>query len=300
MTLKNGMAIVLAGAGICSIAVAEDAGTASRQDVALQNFRSRTEAVRVDVAVMNDGRLVSGLAIRDFEVRDQGVTQRLALIEVEQLPLDLICAFDSSASVTGPLLQDLTIAGEGLLANLHKSDRISFLTFSSALRLIAPLGSDSSAVVAALSKTRGEGRTRLRDGVFAALALREDNTRRTLLLLFTDGKDTGSWLSGRALLEAASRTDVVVYSVLVRKPRRDEGFVQFLSELADVSGGRVIVANAPGALANTFKSTLDEFRVRYVLSYIPTGVPSAGWHQLDVRVKGKRGTVIARRGYFSE
>ena len=45
--------------------------------------------------------------------------------------------------------------------------------------------------------------------------------------------------------------------------------------------------------------TLDEFRERYLVSYSPTGVTGAGWHRLDVRVKGRSVTVKARPGYLS-
>jgi hypothetical protein len=37
-----------------------------------------------------------------------------------------------------------------------------------------------------------------------------------------------------------------------------------------------------------------------VLSYTPTGVSATGWHRLGVKLKGKRGKVTARRGYFAD
>jgi hypothetical protein len=36
------------------------------------------------------------------------------------------------------------------------------------------------------------------------------------------------------------------------------------------------------------------------VSYSPRGVPSGGWHRLQVRIKGRRATVRARAGYFGE
>lgn len=42
---------------------------------------------------------------------------------------------------------------------------------------------------------------------------------------------------------------------------------------------------------------IEEFRTRYVLRYTPTGVAHDGWHDLSVRVKGKKYDVRARKGY---
>ena len=39
-------------------------------------------------------------------------------------------------------------------------------------------------------------------------------------------------------------------------------------------------------------------RSRYLLSYGPTGIAREGWHRLEVKVKGHRGTVRSRSGYL--
>ena len=50
-------------------------------------------------------------------------------------------------------------------------------------------------------------------------------------------------------------------------------------------------------LARTFRTIVDEFRHRYVVSYTPRGVSKTGWHRLDVHVKRKGASVKARPGY---
>ena len=59
-----------------------------------------------------------------------------------------------------------------------------------------------------------------------------------------------------------------------------------------------MLAGGNADLRATFLDTLAEFRDRYVLSYNAVGVPASGWHPIEVRVKGARGKVTARRGYF--
>ena len=57
---------------------------------------------------------------------------------------------------------------------------------------------------------------------------------------------------------------------------------------------RGIAAEDDANLQPTFVETLGEFRNRYVLSYTPAEVRATGWHRLEVKLKGKRGTVTAR------
>ena len=42
---------------------------------------------------------------------------------------------------------------------------------------------------------------------------------------------------------------------------------------------------------------VDEFRTKYLLRYAPAGVTKGGWHDITVRVKGRKVTVRARPGY---
>ena len=127
------------------------------------------------------------------------------------------------------------------------------------------------------------------------LVLGESDVGRPLLLVFSDGLDSSSWLLSEEVLDIARRCDVVAYGVSVgRTPKSD-----FLRDLSDVTGGTHIEIQSTKDLSATFLSVLDEFRHRYVVSYSPRGVSKEGWHQLTVRVKGRTATVKARSGYFA-
>ena len=278
-----------------------------------QHFKSGTLGVRVDVLVTKGQQLVRGLDAGDFELRDNGVVQSVSEIEIERIPLNLILVFDTSTSVAGERMRFLLQAGGALLDELRSQDRAALMSFASRVRLLAPLTPSRQQIRAALSALEAKGATSLRDAAFAGLALREDDPGRTLVLIFSDGDDTSSWLKMSDVLESAKRTDAVVYAVALAE-RRDvtsslfnrtgEVMVQhagkFLDSLTEESGGRVIFANSNSDLRATFTQALSEFRDRYVLSYSPTGVSSTGWHRLEVKLKNKTGKVTARRGYFAE
>jgi VWFA-related protein len=123
----------------------------------------------------------------------------------------------------------------------------------------------------------------------------EGEAGRDLLMVFSDGLDTMSWLPPANVLEAAQRADVTAYGASVRGVRRDP----FLRDLAEQTGGSIVEVDSTRDLSRAFSGILDEFRNRYIVSYSPNGVPRGGWHTLQVRVKNRRATVRARTGYFA-
>jgi len=256
-------------------------------------FSSRVDAVRVDVLVKDRGQVVRGLGPQDFEVRDEGVLQEIDLVRLEQVPLNVVLGLDVSQSVNGERLDHLLTASNTLLDRLNGEDRAALLTFSHAVRLRQELTPDIPRVREALGAVVPQGQTSLVDGTSAAIALSGSDVGRSLLIVFSDGVDTSSFLSSDVVLQSARRADVVTYGVAVRSKINPK----FLKELGELTGGSVFEIESTKDLSQTFLRILEEFRQRYLLSYTPRGVPSTGWHRLDVRLKGRRGTVSARAGY---
>jgi VWFA-related protein len=137
------------------------------------------------------------------------------------------------------------------------------------------------------------GDTALVDGSHTAMLLEQQDGARNLLIVFSDGLDTASWLSPERVLESARRSDIVVYAAASRGAEESP----FLEDLTKLTGGGLLKLQSSKDLSTTFLRILDEFRNRYLLSYSPSGVASDGWHKLDVRLKGRRVTLRARAGY---
>jgi Ca-activated chloride channel family protein len=256
-------------------------------------FSSRLDAVRVDVLVTDGGEPVQGLQASDFEVLDNGARQSVDLVSFEELPLNVMLALDLSASLEGGRLAHLREASHVLLGGLKAGDRAGLITFSRAVVARAPLSADLARVRDALDRAEGSTDTALVDASFAGLMMSEAASGRSLLIVFTDGVDTASWLTADEVLETARRSDVVVYGVEVGG--RGLGF---LRKLTEGSGGRLLDVESTRDLNTAFSTILEEFRQRYLISYSPRGTPANGWHRLEVRVKGRR-AVKARPGYFS-
>jgi Ca-activated chloride channel homolog len=273
---------------IGALALVEPGGAALRQ-----TFTSRIEAVRVDVLVAENGRPVQGLTPADFEVFDNGVRQRVDLASFEQIPLNVVLALDMSASLQGLRLGHLQTAGKRVLDGLKEGDRAAVVTFSHVVSPTQGLTADLNRVRSALDQARGEGLTSLIDAAHAGMLLGESDAGRSLMIVFSDGVDTASWLTADAVLDTARLGDVVVYGVEVGEPR-----ASFPRDLSEATGGRVFAVESTNDLAAAFSKILEEFRMRYLVSYSPEGVASGGWHRLQVRVRNRRATVQARPWYF--
>jgi Ca-activated chloride channel homolog len=248
----------------------------------------------VDVLVTENGRPVEGLTAADFEVQDNGVRQRVDLASFEQIPLNVVLALDMSASLQGLRLGHLQTAGNRVLDGLKPGDRAALVTFSHVVSPTQGLTNDLGRVRAALDQARGEGLTSLVDATHAGMLLGESDAGRSLLIVFSDGVDTSSWLSADSVLDTARRGDVVVYAVEVGERR-----ASFPRDLSEATGGRLFAVESTKDLSATFSKILEEFRMRYLVSYSPQGVDAGGWHRLDVRVKNRSVTVKARPGYFA-
>jgi VWFA-related protein len=254
-------------------------------------FRSGVEVVELDVSVMRGGAPVAGLTARDFALTDNGVAQDVESVTLERLPLSVTLVLDASQSVAGDRLRHLVQAGEGLTAALRADDRAALITFSHMVDLRVPMTGDVQSIRSALATMTGSGATSLRDAVHLALQLQPHERSRPLMLLFTDGHDTASWLTEEAVVDSARRSGVVIHAVRVESDA-------LLDRLTQVSGGRTWSATSDRQLQELFTRALEEMRARYLLTYTPRGVRQPGWHELKVKLKNGGGDVTARHGYF--
>jgi len=209
---------------------------------------------------------------------------------------------DTSGSMFGGRLTDLIAASRQLVQTLKPSDAAALMTFNEPAELLVPMSHERAPLLAKIDGLKAEGATSLYDGLFLAMQMRPETTEaRSVVLAFSDGRDTASWLSKASVVEAIRRSGVVTHIVELApqaQPLRPGGVGNLLNELADAGGGRRWQAASSGDLRELFARVLEELRSRYLLTYFPAGVARDGWHDVKVTLKGARGDVIARPGYF--
>jgi VWFA-related protein len=258
------------------------------------SFSSSTLGVRVDVLVTDGRNPVGGLTAPDFELRDNGVVQTIDLVDASEVPVNAVLALDTSASIAGKRQTDLIAASQALLDGMKSVDRAALTTFSHAVAPRIALTSDLSAVRAELLRITPSGKTSIMDGVYVALTTTLAQPGRSLVVVCTDGADTSSWLQPDEVLESAKRSNAVIYAVVAADARQ----LSSLGDLTDATGGHMLRVASSSELRGAFQKILQDFRSRYILAYSPQGVPSEGFHRLDVRVKRRGLTVKARPGYI--
>ena len=196
--------------------------------------------------------------------------------------------------MVGERLTHLQTAGGALLDVLKPEDQAALITFSRAVTLASPLTKDVRRVGTALTQAEPAGETALVDASYTGMMLGESDVGRALLIVFSDGLDTTSWLSADAVLNTARRTDAIIYAVSVSGPK-----MTFLRDLTRLTGGSLFEIESTKNLQEVFLGILDEFRHRYLVSYSPRGVSPGGWHRIEVRVKGRGVAVKSRPGYLA-
>jgi VWFA-related protein len=255
-----------------------------------QIFRGGVEIVEIDVSVMRGNQPVQGLTSSDFALTDNGVAQQVESVLVDRLPLNVTLVLDVSRSLYGERLAQLVQAGDAFTGALRPDDRAALVTFSHQIVLAVPMTTDRMQIRSALRNMEASGSTALRDAVHVAVQLDPRDRARSLLLVFTDGHDTVSWLTEDAVLDTVRRSGVVIHAVRVESD-------PFLDRLTQAAGGRAWSATSDRQLRELFARALDEMRARYLLTYTPRGVDTAGWHSVKVSLRKGRGEITARPGY---
>ena len=311
---------------VAAVVLSGTALPSTGQEPQRPTFRAQVELVPVDVAVLRGGRPVAGLVKADFEILDNGVRQTIERVVTDEVPLDAWLVLDVSSSLQGQALMQLQEAASAFAAAFAPGDRAGLVTFSHEVLVAQPLTGDLPAVRTALGQLRAGGATALYDATYVALQLRHPSDTRGVAVVLTDGADNASWLTAERVLEAARRSELVLYGIGVHEaaqaprprisgdPVRHPGSTaappafaeppafadlpqyRFLRGLAAASGGAVFDASF-ATLREAFARVLADIRARYLLAYYPTNA-APGWHTLEVRVPGKRVEVVARRGYW--
>jgi len=288
-------------------AVAYLADGAAAEDLAVINSADLVEKldvrlVELSAAVFDrSGRPVGTLAAKDFAVLDGGEPQTLLRCErVRDLPLHLLFAIDTSASMAASLPQMQQAALAFLQRTMTPKDRAALLSFSDSPVLRLPFTGDLRMLGGALAGLNAERGTALWDSLVYGLSyMRGVQHGQPALLLFTDGGDRVSRLGFDETLEFARRAGIPIYTIGARVPRLDLADRGRLAKLAEETGGRSFFVDSAAELDGVYAQIEDELRSRYLIAYEPRAAPRAGeFRPVEVRVAGAGLRVKAARGYY--
>jgi VWFA-related protein len=275
------------------------------------------------------GALMPNLTKDDFEVLEDGKPQAIKYFAAESnLPLTLGILIDSSGSQLRVLDMEKEVGGAFLRQILTDKDEAYVIDFNIDAELVQDYTRDVHRLQAALNKVKintgftspvpgaggpvptapGSQRgTVLYDAVYlSAHDMLSKEVGRKAMILLTDGEDEGSQLKIRDAIEAAQKSDAIIY-VLLCADRGFYGSFQVgysgegeMRKLTEATGGRVInVGNKFDKLREAFDQIAAELRSQYNLGYTPTNtVLDGGYRKLEVKNKQSY-KVQCRAGYYA-
>ena len=304
--------LVACGLGVVALA-------AGQQPV----FRGTTDAVRVFVTVTDrDGRLVTTLTQADFEVRDEGKPQPIALFDNTPQPVRLVLMLDVSGSMEGNLAL-LREASEQLFARLRPGDRLRIGTFGEEIVISPSFTRNPRELRAALpTSIRPDAPTPLWRAIDRAIAaFKDEGEERPVILVLSDGKDSGpvdfrqQGGSQAEVIERARRDNVMIYGIGLRSrgrrpmnPGVGPGALQAmltddlpdpgLARVAEETGGGYSEIRFGQDLGAAFTQVADELHSQYLIAFAPPK-RDGKVHDIDVRVSQRGLTPRARKSYVA-
>jgi len=278
-------------------------------------------------AVVKDrkGHMIANLSKDDFEIADNKLPVEIRYFAREtDTPLTLGIMVDTSPS-QGRVLDAEKREAEAFLRQVMRPKDLAFVLhfdvevellqdftanpqlLGHAIELAQINGGAAGVLPAPLPTGDSGGATHLYDAIYlAANELMKNEIGRKVLILLTDGEDQGSKVKLETALEAAQKTDLMIYSVAIIDRSfywgHDVGFGgdAVLKKLSDETGGRVLEVSRIKDTSAAFQQIADELRTQYLLGYVPTDARTDGsYHKIQVRTKNGDFKVQARRGYYA-
>lgn len=216
-----------------------------------------------------DGKAVPGVEAARFEVREENQPQAiagLALGTARTVPVSLAMVIDISDSMNATnKLGQAKEAAIAFLASLRPEDSASVLAFNNVVRVVVPSTNDRAALALGINALQATGNTAAYDALHRAaqvVSAAKPGVRRVIVLL-TDGADTGSRYSAGVATEVARASGALVYTIGLGPDAKDS----ILTSLSAPSGGKYYKAPAPADLQGIYTAISLELSSQFLLKY---------------------------------
>jgi len=295
---------------------------------------AQDNTIKVDVDLVNvlctvhgkNNALIGGLEKGDFHLLEDGKEQEIKYFTREtDLPLTIGLLVDVSGSQERLIDTEHRAASAFFRSVLRAKDLAFIISFGKdsellqdstsspklledglkQLRLNVPVGGLHPGPVPTQQNQAG---TVLWDAVYLAANERlKSEAGCKVIVVITDGVDTGSRKTREQAIHEAQLADTVVYSIDYSDPAAYGGGFGFggggegdLRKMSDETGGRVFKVDRKNSLDDIFKQIQDEMRSQYAIAYSPTNPKKDGtYRKLDFKMANKDYKVQARKGYYA-
>ncbi len=280
-----------------------------------QNDSNSQAVIRAEVDVVNiiamvrnkKGEYVRNLVVKDFDVYEDGVIQKLEFFHYETgetaRSLTITVLVDTSGSVKDELFFEQQAAIEFLKATLReKKDMAAVLQFDSEVNLVQDFTFDLDTLESKIyDMVPPGGATKLYDAIVIATEdLLSKEVGRRVMIVLSDGADTQSFYESSDAIQVAQQKDVVIFGIGVRSRDYHADFGQ-LRTFSEATGGRFFKSKANlQRLREAFSKINDGIKNQVSLGYISTNRSrDGGFRKVKIRLKKRGLKVTHRQGYYA-
>ncbi len=273
-------------------------------------FRSDVKVVSILANVISkDGQLAHDLTKDDFRVLENGRPQTIQYFSRDtNLPLTLGLMVDTSMSQEHVMSAERVASFRFIDRVLRPQDRVFVMQFDMNVTTPQPLTADRESLRKALAfvdtptraalRAQVGGGTLLFDAVIdASKDLMMKQQGRKALIVMSDGGENGSEGSLQDAIDAAHKSDTLIYSILFGGTE-GRGNLQRMSK--ETGGGYFEVSKKFG-IDQVFDAIQDELRGQYNIGYVSdVPVRISEFRKLQVSTTRKGLTVQARDRYWAQ
>jgi Ca-activated chloride channel family protein len=267
--------------------------------------------VLVNVTVTDPyDRLVTGLEKENFRVFEGGTQQEIVNFSTEDVPISIGLIVDMSGSMSDKL-EKARQAAVLFLRAANPRDEFFLVSLNDYARLTSDFTSSVEELQNRMLYTTAKGQTALLDGIYLGLSqMRSARNGKRALLIISDGGDNHSRYNESDIRKFLKEADCQLYAIGVFDSNDlgrtiEEGYgPTLLSELAEISGGRVFPVSTLNDLPDIATKIGEELRNQYLLAYRPSDAKRSGmWRKIKVKLIPPKGlpplNVYAKTGYRS-
>ncbi|HET7441770.1 MAG TPA: VWA domain-containing protein [Terriglobales bacterium] len=279
------------------------------------SLKKEVNEVHVVFLASHDNKPVD-LAPGDIVLRDDNKEPAavLGFRNEHELPMRVGMVIDASSSVTSRFRFEQAAASMFLREALSRTGDLGFVMgFSNHATVTQDFSDSPELLTKGVGALKADGGTALYDAVRTACRKLQrrpehDMVARVLVIL-SDGQNNAGEASLQDAIAAAQQADVTIYAVSTNYPtsyiQQDLGAIEGnknLHQLAEQTGGRVLMPPTPKGLDKAFAKISDELRSRYAISYRPADFATDGHYRkikIEARKGGEKIQIRARKGYYA-
>jgi len=302
------------------------------------------EVIKVDSEVVNvlftaqdkSRRLLTTLTQQDIKLFENGQPQDLTTFSRQvDLPLSLAILIDTSVSQQRTLPEEKAAAMSFLETVMRPAkDEVSIISFTGEstleqgmtnnlarlrraierVQFVPPAGYIGGGVMTGTPPISGDnsilaGSTAIWDAIWVTsdevLGLAPERTRRVIILL-SDGVNTSGKKKLDDAIQAALRSEAIVYSVGIGDNFYGGVDRGTLNKISERTGGRAYFPKDERELREAFKQIQDEMRSQYLIAYEPTNQTRDGsYRKIEIQLANQqlqkdKVKLTHRQGYFAK